>query len=208
MHNRLLEYLRVLNDTFVWANTPFKENEPLSEFQAGENAQKIRELYNTNIIEFERFKDQIKTRFGLTYCRDLTQRDFYLYNIMLSIEDNKYLRGICLMLSFVGNYIGIYYTDFYSETQLSNPSPIRVYDNKFDDGVDDMFDVSYVPFNETQIHFAKEVINLALKHFPNFSVFDNNYASQKISNIETYSGYYKETDLFQAIFTNYIHGLI
>jgi hypothetical protein len=67
--------------------------------------------------------------------------------------------------------------------------------------------VSYYPYNEIQENLAMKVISIAEKHFNGFELFDNIYASQKISNVIINDTIFEEVDCFQLLFGDEITAL-
>ena len=105
--------------------------------------------------------------------------------------------GLMLCISMIGKLIGMYFSD-YTKNAL-----IPIYLNCNTPEV-----VSYYPFSPRQEDEARFVLDLVNKHFPTFQKFDNTYASVPIQNIILGEQVYRKVDLFQAIFSANVHGMI
>ncbi|MCH7397203.1 hypothetical protein MM236_04345 [Belliella sp. DSM 107340] len=96
-------------------------------------------------------------------------------------------KGIVLLVSMLGLY-GVFFVDY------AKPAMVPL-----DDGYG-LGWLSYYPYDEEDEILSRKILNEVGILFPDFSKFDNAYASIKVENI--YLGNFeKKLDLFKAIFT-------
>jgi hypothetical protein len=103
--------------------------------------------------------------------------------------------GIVLLVSMIGNQIGMYYSDF------NNKPNTTISTSEYKDYV------SYYPFSHKQEELARFALDLAWKYFPAFDKFDNTHASIPYC-VDMSENQFDKKDLFQAIFSTSIHPVL
>ncbi|MBX0332609.1 hypothetical protein K3G39_05105 [Pontibacter sp. HSC-14F20] len=119
----------------------------------------------------------------------------HAFKLVLPLKDSAH-QGIMLCISMMKKHIGLYFSDLNKEALVPIMNCIFP------------FQVSYYPFSQEQASLGRQVLDLALKHFPDFQKFDNAFASEEISDVMIGSDYFKKIDPFQAVFTTNVHGVI
>lgn len=107
--------------------------------------------------------------------------------------------GVNLCLSFLDQEIGFYYVNY----------KLKHKDSHIVDSYGSYKDyLSYFPSTQLQKTFVQVLKEEILRYFPGFNFFDNEIAAYKIESILGQSSFYKNIDIFQIIFSPYLHGLI
>ncbi|WP_447641920.1 MULTISPECIES: hypothetical protein [Chitinophagaceae] len=197
MDNRLMYYLDIVDkyffrDDVLGFDVDNKRIGSREKIMLEENT-KI--LYLENLHRLDHLKNELMKDLHLTYLRDLSLRSFYLYNFIIS-EDENIETGLCVMLSFVGNMIGVYYFDMALKRLKDNKRPIK-YAQSQDDTDPYMYDVSYFPFSKRQSILSAKVIDIVEAAFPDFVLFDNAFSGFKIKNVRTYEGFLRKWICFR-----------
>ena len=125
------------------------------------------------------------------YARDVSNASHRQTNTLI-IGFNGIKEGIILNISFLPQYIGLY---FYHET-IQTDTPIRDSFGKFN------YHLSFYPFSLKQEDLAKELINIVNFYFLDFVLFNNLYASNEVNNVIINDSIEQKSTIFQVIFEN------
>lgn len=119
----------------------------------------------------------------------------HAFKVVLPVYDSGH-QGIIFCISMMKKYIGIYFSDYQKEALvpiMNCTTPLQV---------------SYYPFSPQQEEQARVALDIATRHFPDFQKFDNTYAGLPVGKVTIGADTYNEIDLFQAVFSTNVHGMI
>ncbi|WP_152527412.1 hypothetical protein [Indibacter alkaliphilus] len=154
---------------------------------------KLGKMRSSYLPKWEKFAEKIRAFEEVYEVRDSS---FQHGNHILSVKvrmDAPGCRGVVLLVSMLGLY-GLYFADY--EKRALVP---------LEDGTGKGW-YSYYPYDEEGEIFARKLFHEVGEFFPQYSKFDNAYASIPVKNIHL-DHFEKELDLFTAIFTNNIFFL-
>ncbi|EOZ95627.1 hypothetical protein A33Q_2989 [Indibacter alkaliphilus LW1] len=187
--NKPEAYLNLLKD---FTMDPWDWNSPLIPAMEKQYS-KLGKMRSSYLPKWEKFAEKIRAFEEVYEVRDSS---FQHGNHILSVKvrmDAPGCRGVVLLVSMLGLY-GLYFADY--EKRALVP---------LEDGTGKGW-YSYYPYDEEGEIFARKLFHEVGEFFPQYSKFDNAYASIPVKNIHL-DHFEKELDLFTAIFTNNIFFL-
>ncbi|MBW3469468.1 hypothetical protein [Arthrospiribacter ruber] len=181
--NKPEAYLNLLKD---FTMDPWDWNSPLIPAMEA----KKEELSEKRIRLFpiwEKFLNKLSTYECVYEVKETSiQHGFHLLSTQIRLQGPG-CKGLVFLVSMLGLY-GVFFVDY------DKPALVPL-----DDGYGKGW-LSYYPYDEEGEILSRKIFNEIGTLFPDFSKFDNAYASIKVNNI--YLGNFeKELDLFKAIFT-------
>ncbi|WP_241273704.1 hypothetical protein [Belliella calami] len=181
--NKPESYIRLLKD---FTMDPWDWNSPLISIME----EKKEELSIKRIgfsSKWELFLKKLSNLDNVDEVKDTSiQHGFHILSTQIRRRGTG-CKGIVLLVSMLGLY-GVFFVDY------AKPAMVPL-----DDGYG-LGWLSYYPYDEEDEILSRKILNEVGILFPDFSKFDNAYASIKVENI--YLGNFeKKLDLFKAIFT-------
>jgi hypothetical protein len=101
-------------------------------------------------------------------------------------------QGVILNINYLSKLIGFYFCDFDTKAFIPIHSKLGYWDPM----------LSYFPFNETQLQFARELYSYVKLNFPDFELFDNLFANVKAYKVIVDLHIEDEIDYFQLLLDN------
>lgn len=199
--NDFNHYLKVLNSYYYTEHVPPFKKFPEDYYKKGFEA--IVSETTANYNKWLTLIESLRRHPNIRSVRDMDVQEGPCYKAVLNIRVNDDIErhvGIIVFLSFLGHYIGYYFSD--SNGLSASLKPIQT-------GSITIRDCSYSPIISEQEEILPEIIDVIKKEFPAFSVFNNEFADYKVPQIQMDSVFFrKNIDLFQAFFGINIHGVI
>ena len=130
------------------------------------------------------------------YARDISNAS-HLHTNTLIIGNFGITEGIILNISFLPKYISFY---FYHQNEKPKIPIIDKY------GVENQ-ELSFFPFNKKQEKYCINVLDFVFNFFPNFALFNNIFANEKISNVIIDGRRTQESTFFQVIFEDNMYSI-
>jgi hypothetical protein len=154
------------------------------------------ETRDSKTQDWENLLDQIGKQKEVSFLRDMSFSSDHSFEATISLE-KKGQTGIVFYLSFLGDFIGVYFID-YNHTS----SGIRAIDGR-------VFEfLSFSAQNRKQMKSLSNLLREISFLFPSFKLFDNTYARKVFRNFFGTNGFYKEITLFEIFFSPHFHGIV
>jgi hypothetical protein len=165
-------------------------------FLAGTNT-----IYNEALKTKNSYSDRWETIVNMYkrnqgYARDMSAAS-HLQTNSLIIGFNELKEAIILDISFLPQYIGVY---FYHQTTHSE-IPLLDGDGNY------RYDLSFFPFTFKHEDLARKVLNNVSYYFKEFPLFNNLYAADKVKNVSIGGIVKEDSILFHTIFEDKMYTI-
>lgn len=133
------------------------------------------------------------------FVRNWDKATPHTYKLIVGIEpDNGDPPcSIVVFLSFIGRQIGMLYVDTLAAGSNNRP----FYDHSRNSG--NSFPISfasYSPLNKLHKKYSAEILEEVIKFFPDFTLFESQFADYKVKGVQTEEDYFVDIDLFMIFF--------
>jgi hypothetical protein len=195
------DYLSIVDE--YYSQEAFPNDERLTrEMVISLLSDRLRSAWHDTDIAADRWRNlvlNVKGKPWVKFARDWEKATPQAYKMIVGIEpdNNDIPSSIVVFLSFVGKQIGMLYVDmlaagsndrpFYEHSRTpGNYSPVSF--------------ASYSPLNKLQEKYSIEILEEISKLFPEFTLFENRFADDKVQGVQTEEDYYSDIDLFMVFF--------
>lgn len=125
--------------------------------------------------------------------RDWSHTTRHILKVLIE-TDSDWGNGLCMYLSFLGNYVGFYYIN------QSNPNNRMI-------KVVDRGQISYWPLTQIDEQLTSQLLSLVQSNFPGFKTIPPMDCSIEIRNLQLYERFAEKVEVFEAVFDANITGL-
>ncbi|RAI85777.1 hypothetical protein [Algoriphagus yeomjeoni] len=121
----------------------------------------------------------------------------YSFKLEILLQRNL---GIGLCISQIGKLVGIYFTSQKPQAIIPFKEFTATVDEFSKESINPF--ISYYPYSEEQVYFANMLIKCCEGFFPEFQLFNNLFASNKIEDIVIRGKNIYKSELFQVLFAD------